>query len=137
MQKYIRYILFFTVCIIAACEKEIDLKVPNPKDAFVVEGHIENGVPPYVLLTRNAAFYGNLNLSNLASYFVSGASVTVISGNDTIPLQEYNGAIIQALPDSVAIALAAQFGLNISSASEFPPIVIYTVGPDNFDFVGE
>jgi hypothetical protein len=96
--------------------------VPNPKDAFVVEGHIENGVPPYVLLTRNAAFYGNLNLSNLASYFVSGASVTVISGNDTIPLQEYNGAIIQALPDSVAIALAAQFGLNISSASEFPPL---------------
>ena len=65
MQKYIRYILFFTVCIIAACEKEIDLKVPNPKDAFVVEGHIENGVPPYVLLTRNAAFYGNLNLLQL------------------------------------------------------------------------
>ena len=127
MQNLKKYILFFSVCIIAACEKEIDLKVPNPKDAYVVEGHIENGIPPYVLLTKNAAFYGNINLSNLANYFVSGANMTVISGNDTIPLVEYNGAILQSLPDSVAIPLAAQFGLNISSASEFPQIIIYSL----------
>jgi len=137
MQNIKKYILFFSVCIIAACEKEIDLKVPNPKDAYVVEGHIENGIPPYVLLTKNAAFYGNINLSNLANYFVSGANVTVISGNDTIPLVEYNGAILQSLPDSIAVPLAAQFGLNISSASEFPPIIIYTVGLDNLAYVGE
>lgn len=137
MEKIKKYILFLGVCIIVACEKEIDLKVPNPKDAYVVEGHIENGLPPYVLLTKNAAFYGNINLSNLAEYFVSGAKMTIVSGSDTIPLQEYNGIVLRSLPDSVAIALAAQFGLAIDSAAEFPPIIIYTVGPDHLDYTGQ
>ena len=137
-----KYIVLLSVCIASvfifvACEKEIDLKVPDPASAYVVEGHIENGIPPYVLLTKNAAFYGNINLSNLASYFVSGAQITVSSGADTVHLQEYSGTLIQSLPDSVAIALAAQFGLNISSASEFPPITIYTVGLADINFVGE
>lgn len=120
-----------------ACEKEINLKVPNPKNAYVVEGHIENGIPPYVLLTKNAAFYGNINLNNLASYFVSGAHITVSTGRDTVHLQEYSGALIHSLSDSVAIALAAQFGINISSAADFPPITIYTVSPADTGFVGQ
>lgn len=143
MSKNIKnYILLFSVCIASmilfiACEKEIDLKVPNPASAYVVEGHIENGIPPYVLLTKNAAFYGNINLSNLANYFVSGAQITVTSDNDTIHLQEYNGILIQSFPDSVAVALAAQLGINITSASEFPPITLYTVGLADIGYVGQ
>ena len=71
-----------SIVLFVACEKEIDLKVPNPASAYVVEGHIENGIPPYVVLTKNAAFYGNINLSNLANYFVSGAQITVTTDDD-------------------------------------------------------
>ncbi len=142
MKKGITKYIFLFSCIavvysLLSCEKEINLKVPNPASAYVVEGHIENGIPPYVLLTKNAAFYGNINLSNLASYFVSGAQVTVSSGADSVHLVEYSGTLIQSLPDSVAIALAAQFGLTISSASEFPPITIYTVGLADINWVGQ
>ena len=143
MTKIIKsYILLFSVCIASivlfvACEKEIDLKVPNPASAYVVEGHIENGIPPYVVLTKNAAFYGNINLSNLANYFVSGAQITVTTDDDTVQLAEYNGALIQSLPDSIAIALAAQLGINITSASQFPPITLYTVSLADTGFVGK
>lgn len=144
MSKNIKsHILLLAVCLASvilfvACEKEIDLKVPDPASAYVVEGHIENGLPPYVLLTKNAAFYGNINLSNLSNYFVSGAKITVITEtNDSIHLQEYNGALLQLLPDSIAIPLAAQFGISITSASEFPPIILYTVALTDTGFVGQ
>ncbi len=121
---------------ILSCEKEIDLNVDPPADAVVVEGHIENGLPPYVLLTKNSAFFGNININDISSYFISGASITVITDNDSVQLVEYNAALLQLLPDSLAIALAAQFGLTIESASDFPPITIYTVALTDTDFVG-
>jgi hypothetical protein len=123
--------------LISGCEKEIKLDIKAPENAVVVEGHIENDIPPYVLLTKNTAFFGNININDLASYFINGATITVLTDNDSVQLVEYNAALIQLLPDSVAIALAAQFGLNISSAAEFPPVTVYTVGPDDIDFVGQ
>lgn len=122
--------------LIASCEKEIKLNVPNPANAIVVEGHIENGLPPYVLLTRNSAFFGDININDIGSYFITGATITVKTDNDSVQLQEYNSAFVHSLPDSVVIAIAAQFGLNIKSASEFPDISIYSVGLVNPGFVG-
>ncbi len=139
--ELLRYIYIFIIFSFSffffACEKEINLNLKDPQNAVVVEGHIENGIPPYVMLTKNSAFFSNLNLNNIASYFISGADVKIITGGDTIQLQEYNGALLQALPDSVVIPLAQQFGLNISSASEFPPIIIYTVSIADSLFTGE
>ncbi|MBK9327810.1 MAG: DUF4249 domain-containing protein [Sphingobacteriales bacterium] len=123
--------------ILISCEKEIDLNIQPPADAVVVEGHIENGLPPYVLLTRNSAFFGNININDISSYFISGASITVLTDDDSVQLVEYNTALLQLLPDSLAIALAAQFGLSIQSAADFPPITIYTVALSDTDFTGK
>jgi hypothetical protein len=128
--------LLISLFVSVGCEKEIKVKNQDLKNAIVVEGHIENGIPPYVLLTKNKSYYGNVNINDLSSYFVNGANITVITDNDSVQLVEYNSAIIQTLPDSIAIELAAQFGINISSASEFPPITIYTVAPTDIDFIG-
>jgi hypothetical protein len=89
------------------------------------------------LLTKNSGFFGNININDLASYFISGAEITVKTDDDSVQLVEYNASVFQSLPDSVAIVLAAQFGLNISSAADFPPITIYTVSPADTDFVGK
>lgn len=126
----------FIILFFVGCEKEIKLNIPVNSDKIVVEGHIENGIQPFVILTKNVSFYGNINLNNIGSYFVGGAKVTVITDNDSIQLQEYNGSIISLLPDSIAISLAAQFGLTITKASDFPPIIIYTVALSDTDFVG-
>ncbi len=129
-------LLFLSCILFVACEKEINLKVPVPKNALVVEGHIENGLPPYVLLTKNSPFFGDINVNDIGSYFVSGAIITVKTDHDSVRLMEYNTAFIKTLPDSVVIALAAQFGLKIDSVVQFPNISIYTVAPTDSNFVG-
>ncbi len=128
--------LIGVMLIISACEKEIKIKNQDVADSIVVEGHIENGVPPYVLLTKNKSYYGNININDLESFFVNGATITITTDDDSIQLVEYNSSIIRLLPDSVAVALAAQFGINIDSAANFPAISIYTVPLDAIDFVG-
>jgi len=136
--NYIAIILFILGILFSiGCEKEIDLNVKAPKSSIVVEGHIENGIPPYVLLTKNAAFYGNISLNNLAAYFVHNATITVSTDNDTVQLVEYTAAVVQTLPDSVAVNLAKQLGISIRSAAEFPPVSIYSVGPTDLGFVGQ
>lgn len=122
--------------VIISCEKEININVGDIENMVVVEGHIENDIPPYVLLTKNSAFFGNININDISSYFVSGANITVKTDDDSVHLMEYNSAIIQSLPDSIAITLAAQFGITITSASEFPKVIIYTVSPTDTGFVG-
>jgi hypothetical protein len=124
------------IVVIIGCEKEVKIKNQDVRDAVVVEGHIENGIPPYVLLTKNKSYYGNVNINDLDAYFVHGANIMVITDDDSVQLVEYNAAIIRTLPDSVAVALAAQFGINISAAADFPAISIYTVPVTDVDFVG-
>lgn len=125
-------VLFFT-----SCEKEIDLKIKTNPNEIIVEGHIENDLPPYVILTKSISLYDNININNLGNFFVSGATITVKTDNDSVQLVEYNSAIIQTLPDSLVIALAAQFGINISSADDFPDVSIYTVALDDSLFLGQ
>lgn len=141
MQYYKNYITLFVVCVLAifffsACEKEIKLNTNSYENAIVVEGHIENDLPPFVLLTKSTPFYGNINLNNIASYFVTGAKITVSTDDDSVQLVEYNSAFVQLLPDSVVFALAAQFGLNIDSIGDFPDISIYTIAPTDARFFG-
>jgi len=130
------FLSLIVMLVISGCEKEVNLKNQDVKDSIVVEGHIENGIPPYVLLTKNKSYYGNVNINDLESYFVHDAIITITTDDDTINLVEYNSAIIQSFPDSLAIAIAAQFGINITSALDFPAISIYTVPLDELGFSG-
>lgn len=133
--------LFFSVMIsffiFTACEKEIKLNIKNNPNEIIVEGHIENGLPPYVILTKSISLYDNININKLGNFFVHGATIIVSNGNDSVQLVEYNSSILQTLPDSIAIALAAQFGIQIDSAGDFPDVSIYTVGLTDTNFIGE
>ena len=138
MKRYIYFslILLAISFILVSCETEIVVDLPQPTDKIVVEGHIENGLPPYVLLTKNQPFFGGIDLNDIGKYFVRGARIWVSNGSDSVKLQEYDKSVLALLPDSIVIALAAEFGLNITSVEEFPDISIYTV-PINKLFLGE
>jgi hypothetical protein len=45
--------LFF----LSSCTKDITVSLPHQEDQITVEGHIETGVPPYVILTKSSDFY--------------------------------------------------------------------------------
>jgi hypothetical protein len=91
--KCINWLLLLAVscCLLAApaCTKTIDVTIPDSAEQIVVEGTIENNVPPVVILTKSQKFFGTIDLNNLGNYFVHGAQVTVTGSDGTsTPLVE-------------------------------------------------
>ncbi|NNC94018.1 MAG: DUF4249 family protein, partial [Chitinophagales bacterium] len=85
----IRYFIPLLILGFASCTTEIDVDIPDPEEQLVVEGYIENGIPPYITLTRNAPFFGGIALNDVGSYFVNDAKILFITEGDTVELEEY------------------------------------------------
>ncbi|MGZ8544647.1 MAG: DUF4249 domain-containing protein, partial [Flavisolibacter sp.] len=56
---------------------------------LVVEATIENGLPPYVILTRSTGYFSEITPAILAQGFVRNADVFVSNGTLTHKLREY------------------------------------------------
>ena len=94
---------------LVACEKEITVDLPTTEPKLVVEGTIEPGRPPIVILTRTQSFFAPTDLASIASIFVNGALITMSDGFTTITLD----AICSSdLTDEEIILAAAITGLD-------------------------
>ena len=77
-----RYFLILS-CILISCQKEITLDLPQAEDKLVVEGSIEPGYPPYVILTRNQGYFDPINQNTYTNLFINDVdSVKVWYYND-------------------------------------------------------
>lgn len=88
-------LLYFTAivgfCAFISCEKEVNFNLPaSISEKVVVEGSIEIGIPPVVMLTKSFGFFSKLDLSTLQNAFISGAQVSVSDGSRTVNLREYS-----------------------------------------------
>ena len=118
MKKY----LFIFSIILSSCQEEITLDLPQAEDKLVVEGSIEPGFPPYVILTRNQGYFDPINQETYANLFVNDV--------DSIKVWYYDNGekeikILQQIP--------AIDTLNL------PPIYTdldYTAGNYNFSQAG-
>lgn len=63
-----------------SCEKDITVSLPDSKELFVVEGYIEDGQRPYVILTKSASFFASIDSASLVALLVDSATVTVYDG---------------------------------------------------------
>ena len=92
MKRNIFFLLISIATAFAACEKNYDLTgVSSLPPQPVVEGYIENGVTPYVILTNTFSLFGNLSLATVSNIFIHDAVVTITSNKgETISLQEKN-----------------------------------------------
>jgi len=92
MKKFQAFTLIFTVTIALAmltgCEKEITVDLPATEPKIVVEGTIEQGQPPIVLLTYSQGYFEPTNLSSLEEFFVRNAYVSLSNGSITEALTE-------------------------------------------------
>ncbi|MEO5674374.1 MAG: DUF4249 domain-containing protein [Chitinophagales bacterium] len=88
--RYLPAFFLFTLSgiIISSCTKDITINLPHQESQLVVEGHIEKGMPPFVVLTKSSDYYSTIYLDSLSSYFVHGSVVKVSDGLDTIILDE-------------------------------------------------
>lgn len=83
----VRLLIAFGVALLfAGCEKEITVNLPDSEKKVVVEGAIEQGKHPYVLLTRSSPYFAPIGdfTDNL---FVTDATVIISDGIITDTMQ--------------------------------------------------
>ncbi len=75
------YFLFLFLMIFIACETDIDVDLPDYETKLVIEGTIENGEVPRVLITKSLPYFTTISSDSLfTKMIVSDAKVTVTSG---------------------------------------------------------
>lgn len=101
-------LLSFAFIFIVGCEKEIDVDFPAGETVVVIEGYVENGQPPYVLLTRGIPFLSSLSPSEFSKYFINGADVRISDGTDSAKLIPYtepkSGIVVYSLDTSALVS---------------------------------
>src|SRR5690349_6177434 len=68
-------LLLAPLLLLTSCEQAIELDLPTGEEQIVVEGHIEPGQPPVVVLTRSVPVFAPLDAATLAGSLVHGARV--------------------------------------------------------------
>jgi len=78
-----RILILFAFAVIAslyACEKEITVDLPAAVPKIVVEGNIEQGQAPLVLISKSSSFFAPTDLNSIQNLYRSDAVVTLSNG---------------------------------------------------------
>lgn len=113
--KNILYLLSI-ILIFSSCTKEVKIDIPGYVEQLVIDGRIETGQPPLVLLSRSNDIYSPTNLDAYLNGFVTGATVTVSDGTTTVQLDEI---CTDALPPGTEDQAAALFGIPASELANY------------------
>jgi hypothetical protein len=103
------------LALLTGCEQNVALELPEAEEKLVVEGHIEQGRPPIVVLTRTVPLFSDISMEQLQKAFVHQASVTISSNGKSYPLQEFSTA---ALPAVLQEQIEQQLGIKPGSGIE-------------------
>ncbi len=114
--RILKYIGLCLTFVVLACEKEIEVPVPEVQPFIVVEGQIESNNLPIVILSRSAGFFEPADLGSVANSLVSDADVKmIVNGEDTIALPR---VCASQLPDTLRERVASQLGLPVLASDE-------------------
>ena len=90
MKNLRNYLILFFPIILWSCEKDIDIKLKTTDEKIVVEGAIEQGIPPYVILTKSVGFFAPTDLASYKNSFIKNAIITVSDGTTSVVLDTFN-----------------------------------------------
>jgi hypothetical protein len=81
-------LLFLLTLIVSSCTKEVKIDIPGYEEKLVIDGQIEPGSPPFVILSTTKNIYSPTDLQAYINSFISGAIITVSNGSKTVILDE-------------------------------------------------
>lgn len=119
LYQYLYLILLFSLT--GACTDDVEIDIPQQENQVVVEGYIEQNLPPLVILSRTMPFYGDITMSSIDESIISGATVVVSNEEQSDTLIELRSdslfAFIDFVEDSLDITidtdqLYAAFGVE-------------------------
>lgn len=99
-----------------SCTKEVVIDIPGYEEKLVIDGSIETGAPPIVLLSKTKNIYDSTSLNSYLNGFVSGATVTVSNGTTTVVLDEICS---DNLPPGTEEIAAALFGVPVEQLANY------------------
>lgn len=83
------FLLAFIAITLSACERDIEFSLNETEPKLVVEATIENGQAPLVILSKSLPFFDTLRPSQLATSFITDATVSVTHNGVVYPLKGY------------------------------------------------
>ncbi|MEZ4739604.1 MAG: DUF4249 domain-containing protein [Flavobacteriales bacterium] len=127
------YILLPLVALLIACEKEITVDLPITEQSVVVEGNIENGQPPFVLLSRTQSYFAPTSTASLADVFITDGVVTVFDGVTTHTLSmicsgELSEEELQIAAEATGISIDLLRSVNICAWTVLDGSLVGEVG---------
>ena len=72
------YLIFIVSLILFSCQEEITLDLPQAEMKLVVEGAIEPGFPPYVILTQNQGYFDEIDIDTYSNLFVNNVDTVKV-----------------------------------------------------------
>lgn len=111
-----------------SCEKEVEVDLPETEAKLVVEGTIEQGQPPIVILTRTQSYFAPTDLNSIASIFVKDAVITVSDGTSTVTLLEISS---EGLTEEQIQQAAEATGIDPALLAD-ADISVYSLLDDSF-----
>lgn len=123
MKKQLIFTSFLaTLFLLNSCTKEVVIDIPGYEEQLVIDGQIETGLPPFVLLSKSKEVYAPTDLNAFLNGFITGATVTVSDGTTTVQLDEICS---DNLPPGTEQMAAAMFGISEAELSNYT-ICAYT-----------
>jgi len=82
--------VLLTCFIFSSCEKAINFDLKESPSKLVVDGSIENGKAPIIILSTSLDYFSQISSAILEKSFVHNATVTISNGTKTQQLKEYS-----------------------------------------------
>jgi hypothetical protein len=80
--------ILLCVSMLAACEKSITIETEQQTPKLVVEGQIEAGQTPIIVLSNSLNYFSTIDAATLNASYVHGAKVMITTQNKTFTLKE-------------------------------------------------
>lgn len=132
MKRIFQFI--FLLMAFSACEKDITVDLPKADKKLVIEGKIEPGTPPFVILTKSMGYFDPTDLNTLENNFVHNAIITVSNGNYEATLTEFCSS---SFTDEQLQALSVVAGLDYDALKSYNYCVYTSLDPQIFGELGK
>ncbi len=135
MKKQLIYLsVLSSILLLGGCTKEVTIDIPGYEEQLVIDGQIETGSPPFVLISKSKEVYAPTDLSAFLNGFVSGAIVTVSDGTTTVQLDELCS---DNLPPGTEEIAAAMFGISVDELANYNICAYTSFNPAIWGQVGK
>ncbi len=133
--RIIKYLFFLLAGIVVnSCTKEVQIDIPGFEEKIVIDGRIETGQPPIVLISISKEIYEPTDLDAFLSGFISDATVVISDGTNSVQLDVICS---DNLPPGTEELAASMLGIPADQLSTYNICAYTTLNTDLWGQVGK